>query len=59
MGMAPYFGAKIDGWEGAIGLDLDVMIDVGTKWSNEGGGVSLKIGDAGEETEEVMINKFF
>jgi len=48
VGVTPYFGAKVDRWEGAIGLDPDVMINVSAKWSNERDGVSLKIGNAGE-----------
>jgi len=48
MGVAPYFSTKIDRWEGAVGLDPDIMIDVGAKWGNKGDGMSLKIGDARE-----------
>ena len=46
--MASYFGTKIDRWEGAVGLDPDVMIDVGVKWGNKGDRVSLKIRNVGE-----------
>jgi len=59
MGVMPYFGAKIDRWERAVGLDPDVMIKVSVKWSDEGDWVSLKIRDAREETEKVTLNKFF
>jgi len=48
VGVAPYFGAKVDRWEWAVGLDPDVMINVGTKWGNERDRMSLKIGNAGE-----------
>ena len=48
MGVAPYFGAKVNRWEWAIGLDPDVMINVGTKWGDEGNRMSFEIGDAGE-----------
>jgi len=46
--VAPYFGAKVDRWEQAVGLDPDVMVDVGVKRGNKGDGVSFKIGNAGE-----------
>ena len=48
MGVTPYFGAKIDRWEGAVGLDPDIMIDVSTKWGNKRDGMSFKIGDMRE-----------
>jgi len=57
--VTPYFGAKVDRWEWAIGPDPDIMINVGAKWGNKGDGVSLKIGDVGEKAEEVVLNKFF
>jgi len=46
--VTPYFGAKIDRWEGAVGLDPDVVINVGAKWGNERDGVSLKIRNTGK-----------
>jgi len=46
--VAPYFGAKINRWEGSVGLDPDVMKNVGTEWGDEGDGVGFKIGDARE-----------
>ena len=53
------FGAKINTRKRAIRIDPDVMKDIGTKWGNKRDGVSLKIGDTREETEEFMFNKFF
>jgi len=46
--VTPYFGTKVDRWEGAVGLDPDVMEDVGVEWGDKGDGVSLKIGDVGK-----------
>ena len=48
MGVAPYFGAKIDRWEGSVRLDPDVMENVGAEWGDEGDGVGFKVGDARE-----------
>ena len=48
MGVTPYFGTKVNGWEWAIGLDPDIMIDVGAEGGNKGDRVSLKIRNAGE-----------
>jgi len=48
MGVAPYFGAQVDRWKWAVGLDPDVMIDVSVEGGYEGNGVGLKIGNAGE-----------
>ena len=55
----PYFGAKVDRWEWAVGLDPDIMIDVGAEGGNKGDWVSLKIGNAGEQAKEIALNKFF
>jgi len=52
-------GAKINMRKRAIRIDPDVMENVGTEWGNKRDWVSLKIGDTGDETEEVMFNKFF
>jgi len=59
MGVVPYFGTKVNGWEGAFGLDLDIMINVGAEWGDEGDGVVVEIDDVREETEKVTFNKFF
>ena len=56
--MSADFGAKINMRKRAVRVDPDIMKDVGTKWGNKRDGVSLKIGDTGEETEEVMFDKF-
>jgi len=48
MGVAPYFGTKVDRWEGAVGLDPDIVINVGMKWGNKRDRVSLKIRNTGK-----------
>jgi len=57
--MTANFGTKVDGRKWAIRLNPDVMKNVGTERGNEGDGVSLEVGDAGEKTEEVALNKLF
>ena len=52
------FGAKINTRKRAVRIDPDVIKDVGTKWGSKGDGISFKIGDTGEETEEVTFDKF-
>ena len=56
--MAPNFGAKVDGGEDSGGVDPDVVEDVGTKWSDEGKGMGVKVSDTREVAEEVPIDKF-
>jgi len=46
--VTPYFGAKIDRWEGSVRLDPDVMKNVGAEWGDKGDGVGFKIRDARE-----------
>jgi len=46
--VTPYFGAKIDRWEGPVGLDPDVMEDIGVEWGDKGDGVCFEIRDARE-----------
>jgi len=58
MGVLANFGAKVNMRKRTIRIDPDVMEHVGTEWSNKGDWISLKIGDTGEKTEEVMFDKF-
>jgi len=48
MGVVPYFGAKVNGWEGAVGLDPDIMTNISTEWGDEGNGVVVKVGEMGK-----------
>ena len=57
MGVVPDFGAKVDGGEDGGGVHPDVVEDVGAEWGDEGKGMGVEIGDAGEIAEEVPINK--
>jgi len=57
--VTPYFGAKINRRKGSIGLDPDVVEDVGMKWGDEEDRVVVKIGDTREKMEEITLNKFF
>jgi len=59
MGVPADFGTKINTRKRAVRTDPDVMKDVGTKWGNKRDWVSLKVGDMGDEAEEVTFNKFF
>jgi len=58
MGVLADLGAKINTRKRAIRIDPDVMEDVGVKWGNKRDWVSLKVGDAGDETEEVTFDEF-
>ena len=59
MGVSADLGAKINTRKRAFRIDPDVMEDVGAKWGNKGDWVSLKVGDAGNEAEEVIFDKLF
>ena len=59
MGVPADFGTKINTRKRAVRTDPDVMKDVSTKWGNKRDRVSLKVGDTGDEAEEVTFNKFF
>ena len=48
MGVVPYFGTKVNRWEWAVGLDLDIMINISTKWGDERNRVRFKIRNIGE-----------
>jgi len=58
MGVPADLGAKINTRKRAVRIDPDVMEDVGVKWGNKRDWVSLKVGDAGDETEEVTFDEF-
>jgi len=58
MGVPADLGAKINMRKRAIRIDPDVMEDVGAKWGNKGDWVSLKVGDVGDEAEEVTFDEF-
>ena len=57
MGVAPDFGAEVNGREDGRGVYPNVMKNVGAEWGNKGKGMGVEIGDAGEVAEEVPINK--
>jgi len=58
MGVPADFGAKINTRKRACRIDPDVIKDVGAKWGNKRNWISFKVGDAGDETEEVTFDKF-
>jgi len=51
-------GAKINTRKRAVRIDPDVMEDIGVEWGNKRDRVSLKVGDVGDEAEEVTFDKF-
>jgi len=57
--VTPYFGTKIDRWEGSVRLDPDVMEDVGAEWGDKGNGVGFEIRDTREYAKEIALYKFF
>jgi len=59
MGVTSYFGAQVNGWEGTVGLDPDIMINISMEWSDKGDGVSFKVRDMWERAEEILFNEFF
>jgi len=58
MGVSADLGAKVNTRKRAFRIDPDVMEDVGAKWGNKGNWVSFKVGDAGNEAEEVTFDEF-
>jgi len=58
MGVSANLGAKINTRKRAFRIDPDIMEDVGAKWGNKRNRVSFKVGDAGDEAEEVTFDKF-
>ena len=58
MGVAPDFGAKIDGWEDGCGVYPNVVEDVGTEGSDKRKGMGIEIWDAGDVSEEISFNEF-
>jgi len=59
MGVSTNLGTKVNRRKRAIRLDPNVMEDVSPKGSDKGDWVGVKVGDAWEESEEVMFNEFF
>jgi len=59
MGVSANLGAKVNTRKRAFRIDPDVMENVGTKWGNKRNWVSFKVGDTGNETEEVTFNELF
>ena len=57
MRMAPDFGAEVDGREDSGGVYPDVVEDVGAEGSDEVERMGVKVGDAGDVTEEVSIDE--
>ena len=57
MGVAPDFGAEVDGGEDGGGVHPDVVEDVGMEGSNEGKGMVAEVGDAGDIAQEVAVDK--
>ena len=55
--MVPDFGAEVDGGEDGSYVYPDVVEDVGAEWSDEGKGMGVKVGDAGNVVEEVSVNE--
>jgi len=58
MGVLADLGAKINTRKRAVRIDPDIMEDVGVKWGNKRNWVSLKVGDVGDEAEEVTFDEF-
>jgi len=58
MGVPADLGAKINTRKRAIRIDPDIMEDVGAEWGNKRDWVSLKVGDARNEVEEVTFDEF-
>ena len=58
MGVSADLGAKVNIRKRTVRIDPDVMEHVSTEWGNKGDWISLKIGDMGEEMEEVTFDKF-
>ena len=58
MGVAPDFGAKVDGGKDGRGVYPNIVEDVGAEGSDKGNGVIVKVRDAGEVAEEVPFDEF-
>jgi len=53
-----YFGTNVDRGEGAVGVDVDRVVDVGTEGSDEVGGcVGVEVLGPGDVIEELAVNK--
>ena len=59
MGVAPDFGAKVNGGEDGGSIDPNVVEYVGVEWDDEGKGMGFKVGDAGDVAKEVFFDEFF
>ena len=57
MGVAPDFGAEVNSGEDGCGVYPNVVEDIGTKGSDKGKWVIVKVGDAGEVAKEVPIDE--
>jgi hypothetical protein len=53
--VSAYFGADVDWWEWAGGVYQDVMVGVDAKRGGKMGGVVVKVGDVGNQPEEVSV----
>jgi len=58
MGVLADLGAKVNMRKRAVRIDPDIVEDVGTEWGNKRDQVSLKIGDTGNKTKKVALDKF-
>ena len=56
MGVMPDLGANEDGWERGVGVNVDLVVDVGLERSDEKGGVVVKLVETGDKPEEVSVN---
>ena len=59
MGVLADLGTKINMRKRAVRIDPDVMEDISMEWGNKRDWVSLKVGDMGDDTKEVALDKFF
>ena len=57
MGVAPNFGAEVNGREDGGSIYPDVVKDVGTERGDKGKGVGVKVQDAGDVAEEVSVDE--
>jgi len=58
MGVSANLGAKINIRKRAVRIDPNVVEDVGTEWGNKRDRMSLKIGDTGNKTKKIALDKF-
>jgi len=54
-----YFSTNVDQGEGAVGVDVDGVMGVGTERSDEVGGcVSIEVLGPGDVVEELAVDEF-